>query len=489
MIQSTFRMRSLQRRLLLLTGTGALVGGAWVAEGCSQTPPQLFSPDTGLPVFVFDSAPPPVVYADGGPQPVRIVAGSLGGPEASALVVFHDASGSVTGTTMTNSDGYAESLLPAGSGVSVLLGNVNVAPSVVTYLGVQPGDLLVAYDPSVVPNDNALTITDVPSGAPGGSVDFNALTGSNCGSGYFTGSMAMPYPLYTGCLSPLAQFPVLVEALDINATQLGFVFSKNQTLNLDAGATVDLADASWSTMQGMWTVNVLNGSSNPEVTFTEVASTVPLTTGFFDDQLMPDGGFSPGTFVTHVGYSDFVQSEANVQSSNEVGTTFTAIATRSLAPMTANGSVTLDLSQLPPTIDTETADWTTKPAQPTVTFQPGSPINAPVGTVVVLTWYGQSDAGQYTNATWTIVAPPNLTTITAPVLPASAVGWTPTNEQGNETVTVTVMSGDGITGYDQFRQFAGVMPPPNYDYVYNTVVPLLPMNGTLTLTVVGPYIE
>jgi len=34
-----------------------------------------------------------------------------------------------------------------------------------------------------------------------------------------------------------------------------------------------------------------------------------------------------------------------------------------------------------------------------------------------------------------------------------------------------------------------VMPPPNYDYVYNTVVPLLPMNGTLTLTVVGPYIE
>jgi hypothetical protein len=194
-------------------------------------------------------------------------------------------------------------------------------------------------------------------------------------------------------------------------------------------------------------------------------------------------------FVTHVGYSDFVQSEANIQSSNGVGTTFTAVATRSASPTTTSGAVTLDLNQLPPTIDTETADWMTNPAQPSVTFQPGAPITAPLGTVLVLTWDGQTDGGQFTTNTWTIVAPPSLTTITAPVLPAAAVGFTPANEQGNQTVTITVMSGDGITGYDQFRQVAGVMPPPNYDYISNAVVPLLPLDGTLTLTVVGPYLE
>ncbi len=205
--------------------------------------------------------------------------------------------------------------------------------------------------------------------------------------------------------------------------------------------------------------------------------------------MTPDSGFLPEMFVSHIGYSDFVQSEANVQNSNNVGTTFTAVATRSASPTTTSGAVTLDLNQFPPTIDTETADWTTNPAQPSVTFQPGTPISAPLGTFLVLTWDSQNDAGQFTTNTWTIVAPPNLMTITAPVLPAGAVGWTPMNEQGNETVTITVMSGDGITGYDQFRQLAGVMPPPNYNTIDRTVTPLLPFDGTLALTVVGPYLE
>ncbi len=105
-------MLSWKRRLLLLVGTIALAGGAWAAGGCSQTAPQQFLPETGLPIFDSMAPPPQVIYADGGPQPVRIVAGSLAGPEANALVVFHDANGNVTNTTMTNSEGYAESLLP-----------------------------------------------------------------------------------------------------------------------------------------------------------------------------------------------------------------------------------------------------------------------------------------------------------------------------------------------------------------------------------------
>jgi len=108
--------------------------------------------------------------------------------------------------------------------------------------------------------------------------------------------------------------------------------------------------------------------------------------------------------------------------------------------------------------------------------------------VVVFSWTNYTDAG-YTNNTWTVVAPPNLTTVAAPVLPPAAAGWTPATFTYAGYSTITVMSGDGFKTYADFRQVAALLPPPNYTNLPTAVVPLLPFDGTLALTVVGPCIN
>jgi hypothetical protein len=191
----------------------------------------------------------------------------------------------------------------------------------------------------------------------------------------------------------------------------------------------------------------------------------------------------------HVGYPDFVQSEVEVEIDNENTnvTTITSLATRQ-APPTTSGSVTLDMSQLLPTISTYSSDFKTKPAQPIVTFQPDAPITSAVGAVAICSWSNQDDAGGYSNNTWTIVAPPSVTTITAPVLPASALGWTPVNNAYNDGCTLTMISGDTVASYHDFRQVAAVIPTPSYQGSTRPLIQPLPFDGTLALTVVGPCI-
>lgn len=475
----------LGRRLILLAGVvlSTTTASLWIA--CSPTAPQLIAPDAGLPVF--DSAAlPPLVY-DGGPEPVRVTVASLAGPVSGATVVFHDTNGAVIGSTTTDAEGHAERLLPAGTAVSVLTGDKVSTFAVTTYLAVEPGDLLFVYDPSVTPTNNLVTLQSLPSAPPNTTVGYNAYLGSRQ-SGFFNGPPVQLNP-NNNDLNPAAQFPILVEAVDQVST-IAYSYVKNQKLDLDAGANVFMDGATWTTTpQTAWTIDIANPSlvTNPRVVFSETAGYVPITRAVFaqDDG---DGGVLPTVFNAHPGYPDFVQTEVNASKLGTFGTTFTVIATRSPAP-SKDQTISFDMNQMPAAINTVTPDFTTNPAQPSVTFQPDKPIAAPVGTFVEFQWQNyDSDASAYVNNTWTIIAPPSLTTVAAPPLPPSAVAWTPIN-QTNLATTITVMSGDGLTSYAAFRRIAGVTPPPNYNTLYVQVAPLLPFEGTLTLSVVGPYLE
>ncbi len=474
----------LGRRLILLAGVVASTTTASVWVACSPTSPQLVAPDAGLPLFDA-AALPPLVY-DGGPEPVRVTVASLAGPVNGATVVFHDTNGTVIGSTTTDAEGHAERLLPAGTAVSILTGNSVDTFAVTTYLAVEPGDLLFVYDPSVVPTNNTVTLQSFPGSPPNTAVGYNAYLGNYSG-GFNTTPPVMFYPNNRE-LNPAAQFPILVEAVDQLSTILGYSYVKNQKLDLEAGANVFMDAATWTTTpEAAWTVDIANPSlvSNPTIVFSEIAGYVPLTNASFA-QTDGDGGFLPTAFNTHPGYGDFVQTEARASTNGTFGTTFTVVATRSPAPA-KDQTLTMDMSQMPPAINTVTPDLTTNPAQPSVTFQPDKPIASPIGTFVEYVWQNyDADADIYTNNTWTIVAPPTLTTIAAPPLPSSAVAWTP-DTSANPSVTITVMSGDGIASYAAFRRVAGVMPPPSYNNLAQTIAPLLPFDGTLTLSAVGPY--
>jgi len=458
----------------------AIPASAWIVQACSPTAPQLFAPDVSLPAF--DSSPPAIAF-DSGTEPVRVAVASAAGPIAGATVVFHDTNGKVIGTTTTDSAGHAEKILTAGAGVTILYGSAQTVLQAVTYLGVEPGDLLAAFDATVTPNNPQVTITDVPGSPPPQTTGYGALVG-NCNT-FFPSPPSSMY-VSPDCLNPAGRFPLIVEALDQNSAQLGYAYRKDIALDFDAGANVSLADASWSSAQVNWSV-LLSGTQPqypPLVDVSEVASYVSHTTSQ-DPSTDPDGGLSTSPFPLHVGFPDFVQTEIQSSSFGTVGTTFSVVTNRSAAP-TKDATLTMDLTKLPPAINTMTFDYGT--AQPTVTFAPDSPITNASGTFVVFSWSNDADAGTTANR-WTIVAPPSMTTITAPELPSSAVDWTTTALAYYDTPTVTVMSFDALKSYADFRRAAAALPPPDYFTIGLRVTPLLPFDGTLALSSVGPYIE
>ena len=462
-----------RRRFLLATAALASTASAWLAEACSPTAPQTFLPDVSLPAF--DSAAAPLGF-DGGPEPVRVSVLSSAGPSAGTVVVFHDASGKVLGSTTTDSKGHAERLLAAGGGVSVLMGSVKSGTlSAVTYLGVEPGDLLFAYDTTSGPTYAYATIQSLASPTPSGAVSYQPTTGT-CTTYPFTQLPATNF-LSADCFNRAGRFPVLIEAFDQSSVNLGFSFVKDQAIDADGGVWMDAA--TWSSAQATWTANVTNGTIAPQIVFGEVASFVPIP-HIGSTQSVGDGGFIPAQWSFHPGYADFFQTEVSVGGSTTSGTTFTVMATRSAAT-TKDGNVTFDLGQLPPAIGTLTSDFLTTPARPTLTFKPDAPVPAAVGTYAMFTWTNPG-----TSNSWTIVAPPTMTTITAPELPTSAVDWTPTSMLNSFVPEVVMMSGDGLKSYADFRKAAAALPPPNYNILPLMIAPMLPFDGTLMLTAVGP---
>jgi hypothetical protein len=461
-----------RRRFLLATAALASTASAWLAEACSPTAPQTFLPDVSLPSF--DSAAAPLVV-DGGPQPVRVSVVSMTGPSVGTVVVFHDASGKVLASTTTDSAGHAERMLDAGAGVSVLMGSVKSGTlSAVTYLGVEPGDLLFAYDTTTTPTYAYETIQSLASPTPTGAVSYQPTTGT-CTTSPFT-QLPATFFLSSDCFNRAGRFPVLVEAFDNGSANLGFSFLKDQAIDSDGGVWMDAA--TWSSGQATWTANLTNGSVAPQVTFGEVASFVPIP-HIGSAQPLGDGGFVPSQWSFHPGYADFFQTEVSVSNPTNVGATITLVATRSPAT-TKDGSVTFDLGQLPPAISTLTSDFLTTPAQPNLTFKPDAPVPSAVGTYAVFTWTNPG-----TSNSWTIVAPPTLTTIMAPELPPTAVAWTPTTMLNASVPEVVMMSGEGLKSYAEFRKAAAALPPPNFNMLPIMIAPMLPFDGTLALTAVG----
>jgi hypothetical protein len=460
----------------------AIPASAWIVQACSPTAPQLFAPDVSLPLF--DSSPPALTF-DSGVEPVRVVLASAAGPIGNATVVFHDGGGKVIGTTTTDAAGHAEKILPAGTGVTILFGDPQTKLQAVTYLGVEPGDVLVALDKTISPPNTSVTVTDIPASPPANTYQYASLVG-NCSNYFFAPPSTMA--LYGSCVNPSLRFPLIIEAFDPNAQSLGYAYRKDLALDFDAGASPSMADAAWSTAHVNWTVALTGPAlqSFPFVVTSEVASFVPHTvtqTPFTDT----DGGVTTSPVQMHVGYADFVQSEVQISSSNGVGSTFDIVATRT-PPPTKDSLLPIDVTKLPPSISKMTSDYTTP--QPTVTFTPDAPITNGSGTFVVFDWSNTNEAGTTINR-WTIIAPPTMTTITAPELPPANVDWSSKNMTGFNTPTVTVMSFDALKSYADFRRAAATIPPADY-FTQSTgapAAPLLPIDGTITITSVGPFIE
>ncbi len=470
-----------RRFLWLVAVASAGSVGLIVAEACSPSPTQLPPEDFKLPTYdgsTFTLTP------DVGVQPTRIVVSTQFGPVVGALVVFQDSSGAVITTGTTDTLGRLARSLPPEAQVTVLTGPPT-APNAITFLAVQPGDLLVAYAPSSGAFDaNIVSLPTLPTKLADGGVATYGWAAGFCSNSAYAGP---PIDIYVNslCTNPLGQFPLLVTGYDINGFPAAYTTSRNNTASNEGGVgTIALADASWSTSLGTWTVDTINvpkaTSQYPNVLFSEVVGGVATPQQQGLDTSPGDGGSLPTTFATHPGFGDFVQTEVNWGTYSA----FSVVATRSDAPA-PDGKVTMDLANALPLILTAASDFQKTPTRPTTSWSFESGTGGSAGTLVIVSWGQKSTDAGTVDSTWTFVVPPGVTSLQAPELPPTATEWIPAFVYLNN---VSVYSADTTTNFSttEFRELAPSLPFGNAFYYDQPFIPPLPANGTARLTVLVP---
>lgn len=472
----------------------------------TSTPPQpdatvieAGTPDAG----VADSSPPIVTVdaADAGPAPVSLVVlGPSGLPEANVGVVFSDASGAVLSFATTPATGTLTEVLAPGSQVTVLFGTAS-SPTLLTIVGVQPGDKLTAIDTSSAPAEVAqpVAVGGLSTSFPDGGADF-AVTAGACGIGddqSFPGA-AFDFTITNGCESA-GKFPLLATATDANGSPLAFTFLKGTAIATDGGfddagnQDVSMASApAWAP-----TVSLIVSDTNvpaqifPGITFNEVAGGVSSSS--FASELEDLGnGVQSTTFATHPGYADFVQMETSyfppsTTNGDSQGSPFVAIATRTSpsSPTTA-----FDLSTAPPALTSSVVDYANV-AQPSLGWTSAAPITTAAGSILNLTWSTDSETSVV--GSWTFVAPATTTLLQAPALPTQVAAWAPVQGASFGIPTVVLFWGTFWSGYDEFRSTSATVTSGQVNALFACVesdgsetapgcIPPLPANGTVQIS-------
>jgi hypothetical protein len=433
--------------------------------------PDAASPDAGAPDASEDAG------VDAGPPPVSVTVQMGGVPEPGIVVVFEDSSGNVTTSLTTDVSGRASAVVVAGSQVTALLGTPsNPAPTTIT--SVSPGDELVLND---IDNASAtVSINALPAPLEDAGPGQYSVYAGPCNT-----TIGDPLPgqltLSPGCFTNGA-YPLLITGANFT----GFVFQENNPLPTDGGTAQISIATPWLQNVFSQTVQVANlGGNQANVSLVEVAeglaapnvttATAPL-----------DGGPASATLVTHGGYPDYVQAEANEVNGEIGGGSFTGVAQAFPAP-SSSMTFSLDYSAALSAVAAATVD-PTNVAQPVLgwSMTSGLPL-ATNGFVAAMSWTSTGDAGTV-SGTWTIVGPPNATTVQAPQLPAGSA-WTPAaGSNFNNVPVLLILDGSFMSGYQGLRSNVGSfipLPQGGWGNQNQAVAPIIPQGGVLSFATFG----
>jgi hypothetical protein len=354
--------------------------------------------------------------------------------EAGVLVVFHDATGAVIESKVTNASGTAKSegALPAMATVLVQHGDRH---EIVTWVGVERGDRLVLRDPtkSVVVGSYEVTFP-----GPFSDAGFYSVFTGSCGTG--TNTKTTTYPLSPACSG--AENSILGAAFGSGTDPIAFSIKKGVVPPTDGG-TLAVTTEAW-TAPGATTVTVDHApeTSHRAVQLTSIASGLPFT-----GNLAPlvDGGQTfavPSTFADNQQASFFVDGA-------EKG------AWRAVSRRVGAGArnVALDFATAPPELGGEHLGgdaqrfgvlWTGATADTT-------------GGVVRVSFRGQYVGEGYA---WTFIVPPGTTKLTAPAIPSAGASFLPEADAGTSGFVkpeIAFVKTDILANYRAFRQQANVL--------------------------------
>jgi hypothetical protein len=456
------------------------------------------TPDTGSTPMMEAAAPtsdagvdasPDVAEEPAAPPPVTVVVRGPSGPESRVTIVFSDSTGAFLSQATTDANGRVVQELPANSMVTAVLGSSDLA-RLTTVTGVQPGDVLTAVDGST-DLTSAISVLAPPSSPPG-TVSLAVYAG-NCSGSTLTDAedlhvsitdLTPPY-----CVGPTGQFPLLALALDDDSTTRGYAFQKGFTVATDGGVPDITMSSAWQTQLGQETVSFSNVPANlsPYVLLEQYASAVPYTTSDDEPNVADGGGAS--SFETYPGYSDFLQTEVEVNNETSGGATKQAIATRANAPTTAQptGTIAIDFSTALPAITGVDVD-ATNPVRPSVTITAAAALTGAAGVFVTLDWANVPDGGDgpTSSGNWVIVGPGSATTIQVPALPATLPG--PLSDAQWFAESAAAVGGGVLTSYDVVRSSAATLNQ-QLGNGSPAMLPGLPQNGTMSATLFTTFSE
>ncbi len=506
------------RRTLVLASIAclspALVSGCFSGSSGGSSPDANFTQPDGEtfdssmnePDASVDSSTPDVTVeaamsdsgaheAEAGPSPVVVNVTSASGPENGVVVVFQDASGNVVSPTTTMGSGTASFLAAAGSQVTVVMGSA-ASPYLVTIQGIAPGDVLAVYDPTadLAYAGDQVNVGSVPNqpAASSYTVDLGGTGSASTSANFPIVATAAPGSVAGG------QVSVLVTANGVPDGGSEYTWQTGLALS-DAGPVDAAITNPWTSaiatvdMTGTLPASAyqLYGTAQLEM----IAGGVPFgASGGTPTQwlLDPDAGLN-ATFTYPQGFAASVQIETGLYANTTYpNVPVSTVATRS-AP-TADASIAVDYSQLPPPLASAMVD-TTNPVQPVVTWSPNDAgaLAGSDGIVLSLLW--QSNPNTRWGGMWTFVAPPTSTQVQVPLLPSTVTAFvTDGGATFEQPPTVAYVHTSFVGGYAALRALAGTAGLTSLmiaadrsttgGYFGGSVVPPLPADGTLQLSAV-----
>ena len=406
---------------------GTIDGSPSVPDAASTHPD---SATGGTPDATVITTPDATPSDAAPPQPVTVTVYDLNAqtPSMGLPVAFLNADNTVVLEVLTDANGSASATMAAGGSVTVgaaqvgldLNGNVS---NVYTWLGVKPGDNLVANVP--VPPTAATQIT-VNFTTP---TDTNAvkygITGFCADGETFSATAANGGPTAIMAPSTCTTADVFVAAVANNSTELDTSYQANVALSDGAMITLGALDPAV-------TDSVM--VSNAATQFNNISGTAELTDGthLFGkarerfSELMT-GASSASAALGSMANVDLLSSVSTIDSNDAIGQELTVI-TR--GPSVTTG-ITLDFSTL--SIATmQTIPVYDMPSSSFMWTESGTG-TADFANVTM----GVESTDQTRNYQWTIVGPHTDASLVLPTLPASLTDF-------------TILSTDTITNEDAF---------------------------------------
>ncbi len=438
---------------------------ALLAFGCEEDPsasPGGFQlPEGGSGFEIPDSSTPtPDSSTPDAPAPsgVTVTVKKDGAPQKDVRVIFHDATGAVTGDFKTDAAGVLTQAV-APSMVTVLAPDAEIETELapLTYLGVAEGDALTVELDGVndVSKIGAYSVT--LGGGFANAERYSVQAGSNCPSAFGPSDGTFTVDLYPACVG--AQGAVLASASSGDGTPLAFSFAKNLAKPA-GGATIAVPALGPFVAAGSLTVTATNMPPNAH----GWAAAAALVDGRSFDLGFAGGNFpaEPARFHLPIGFGDAHQA---AMGSYADGSTRTIVKRE---PATVS-NISFDSATLLPSLGASdiVADDLKRPK---VTWSPAAPLTGTDGGVLMLIWYQSS-----TPLRWRFVIPPGTTEVIAPALPAD-LSIPPSTQADVSLSDLAFVEATHLEGYKAFKSLP--MPSGDAPRIFWTDTPL-PANGTV----------